>query len=125
MYTCTAIDNAYLPQGFGVYQDQVNGAAVLVDHNGPAKKIVSQAKCCGAFPVLLMQLYLTTSFNCAADIVSGTYPMPSRPLSIRLPVCQLFSHRIGSLSFHPLFPIFGVNVHNIAQTVVEVKFSIL
>ena len=44
----------------------------------------------------------------AADIVSGAYLIPSRPSS----VVNFFLNRIGSLSFHPIFPIFGTNVHN-------------
>ena len=62
----------------------------------------------------------------AADIVSGAYPMLIRPSSICLSVClsiNLFSNQIGSLSFHQIFPIFGVDVHNnIAPKVVFVEF---
>ena len=43
-------------------------------------------------------------------------------LSVR-PSINLFTNRIGSLSFHPIFPIFSLNVHNnIAQKAVEVEF---
>ena len=45
--------------------------------------------------------------------------MPSRPASI-----NLFSNPIGSLSFHPIIPTFGVNVHNkIAPKDVEEEFA--
>ena len=38
------------------------------------------------------------------------------------PSVNLFSNQIGSLSFHPIFPIFGVSVqNNTAQNVVEVE----
>ena len=49
--------------------------------------------------------------------------MPSRPTSVCPSVCQLFSNRIGSYSFHPIFPIFGVIVHSdIAQKLWEKHF---
>ena len=39
------------------------------------------------------------------------------------PSVNLFSNRIGSHSFHPIFPIFGLNVHNnITQKVLQVVF---
>ena len=46
--------------------------------------------------------------------------MPSRPASIAF----FFSNPIGSLSFHPIIPIFGVNVHiyDIAPKDVEDEF---
>ena len=44
--------------------------------------------------------------------------MPSRPASI-----NFFSNPIGSLSFHPIIPIFGMNMHNnIAPKDVEEEF---
>ena len=60
-------------------------------------------------------------FSSAADIVSGAYPMPSHPSSVS-PLVRLsgnlFSNQIGCLSFHPIFLIFGLYVHNnIAQKV--------
>ena len=64
-------------------------------------------------------------FSSAADIISGAYPVPSRPSSVSLSVrpSTFFSDRIGSLSFHPFLPIFGLNVHsNIATKVVKVEF---
>ena len=59
-------------------------------------------------------------FSSAADIVSEAGPMPSRPSSI-LP-SNLFSNRIGSATFYQIFPIFGLNVHNIVQKPVELEF---
>ena len=60
-------------------------------------------------------------FSSAADIVSRAYPMPSHLLSVCLsvrPSINLFSNWIDSLSFHPIFMIFGLDVHyNIAQKV--------
>ena len=51
-------------------------------------------------------------------MVSGAYPMPSRSVSI-----NFFSNPIGSFSFHPIIPIFGVNVHNnIVQKDVQAEF---
>ena len=44
------------------------------------------------------------------------YPMPTRPSSVCPCVCPestFFLNPIGSLSFHPIFPIFGSNVHKI------------
>ena len=39
------------------------------------------------------------------------------------PSVSLNSNRIDAFSFHPIFPMFGVNVHsNIAQEVVQVEF---
>ena len=47
--------------------------------------------------------------------------MPSRPSSVR--PSSTFSNGIGSLSFHPIVPIFGVNMQsNISHKVVEVEF---
>ena len=70
-------------------------------------------------------------FSSAADIVSGAYPIPSRPSSVvvvRRPsssVVNFFSNWIGFLSFHPIFPIFGLNVHNnIAHKTVGPEFLI-
>ena len=58
--------------------------------------------------------------------------MPSRPSSVRRPSVRpssvrpsvnFFSNRIGSLGFHPIFPISGMHVHNnIAQKPVELEF---
>ena len=47
----------------------------------------------------------------AQYIVSGAYSMRSHLSSVCLSV-NLFSNQIGSLSFCPIFPIFGLNVHN-------------
>ena len=50
------------------------------------------------------------------------YPIPSLPASINF----FFPNPIGSLSFHPIIPIFGVNVHNnIAPKDVEEEFLFL
>ena len=58
-------------------------------------------------------------FGPTSDIVRGAYPMPSHPASINF----FFSNPIGSLSFHPIIPKFGVNLHNnIAPKDVEEEF---
>ena len=55
----------------------------------------------------------------ASDIVSGAYPIPRLPEAINF----FFSSPIGSLSFHAIIPIFGVDVHNnIAPKDVEEEF---
>ena len=56
----------------------------------------------------------TVVFSSAADIVSGAYPMPSRPSSVGVVgvVVNFFSNRIGSFTFYPIFLIFGLNVYN-------------
>ena len=60
-------------------------------------------------------------FSSASGIVSPAYPIKSRPASV-----TFFSNRIGSLSFRPIVPIFGVNVHNnIAQKDEQVEFLFL
>ena len=60
-------------------------------------------------------------FSSASAIASGAYPIKSRPASV-----NFFSNQIGSVSFHPIVPIFGVNVHNnIAQKDEEVEFLFL
>ena len=56
-----------------------------------------------------------------ADIVSGAYPMQSRPSYIRL--STFFTNKLGSLSFNPIYTVFGLNVHNnIAPKPVELEF---
>ena len=61
-------------------------------------------------------------FSSAADIVSGAYLMPSRPLSV-VGVVNFFSNLISSFTFYPIFLIFGLNLHNnIAQKPVELEF---
>ena len=58
-------------------------------------------------------------FSSASDIVSGAYPIPSRPASINF----FFKSNRLPHSFHPIIPIFGVNVHNnIAPKDVEEEF---
>ena len=65
---------------------------------------------------------MTEFFSSAADIVSGAYPMPSRPSS----VVNFFSNLIGSFTFYPIFLIFGLNLHNnIAQKPVHLEFWFL
>ena len=51
--------------------------------------------------------------------------MSIRLSSVCLPVRQLFfSNRKGSLSFRPIYPIFGLDVHHyISQKVMEVEFG--
>ena len=66
--------------------------------------------------------YCDPYFNSTACIVSGVYPMPSHHI-VRPSIVNLFSNRICSLSFHPILPIFCLNVHNhIHQNVLEVQF---
>ena len=56
----------------------------------------------------------------ADDIISGANSMPRRLSGV-----NVSSNQIGSLSFHPIFVIFGLNVHNnIVQKVVEVEFRL-
>ena len=71
---------------------------------------------------------MTEFFSSAADIVSGAYPMPSRPSSVVgvVGVVNFFSNLIGSFTFYPIFLIFGLNLHNnIAQKPVQLEFWFL
>ena len=130
------------------------------------------------FPMSVCDCQQPATFKLAGDIISGGYPIPSRPSSIvgpsigvnfffksnRLPhfssdhgIFDMNVHNnvgqksvelefwifasiffmdfwlqnwefwrflvIGSLSFHPIFPIFGLNVHNnIAHKIVGPEF---
>ena len=52
-----------------------------------------------------------------ADVISGAYPISSRPSSVlsyvrRLSVVCLFSNRINSLSSYPIFFLLGLYMHN-------------
>ena len=68
-------------------------------------------------------LYEGVAFSSAAGIVRGANPMPSHLLSVRLSGINLFSNQIDSLTFHVIYPIFGLNVHNnIAPKLVELEF---
>ena len=69
--------------------------------------------------------YMTWIVSSAADIVHGAYLMPSRP-SLRLSGRpQTFFKSRGSLGFHPIFLIYGLNVHsNIVPKNCGIRISI-
>ena len=68
--------------------------------------------------IKINMLLQVTPLSSASDIVSGAYSSPCRPASV-----NSYSNQIGSLNFHLIFPIFGLDVDsNIAQKVVEVEF---
>ena len=54
------------------------------------------------------------NFNSAVDIVSGAFPMPSCPSSVHRSsvVSNLYFKSNMHPSFHPMFPIFVLNVYN-------------
>ena len=87
--------------------------------------IISQIECDKLHPMkfhvcVCNHSILMIVFSSAADIISRSYPIPSHPSPDRLPSSFLFSNPIGSLCFHLIFPIFGLDVHNnIAQNLDE------